>query len=154
NLPLRFHRFDIGAGCGNIIRAMDSIVVTTRQRNELVDITSQVAELVRKSGLVSGTCLLYVPHTTAGITINESYDPDVACDIIATLNRLVPAGRQYQHTEGNADAHIKSVLVGVSLLIPVENSRLALGRWQGIFFCEFDGPRERRCLVKLIADKK
>jgi secondary thiamine-phosphate synthase enzyme len=133
---------------------MDSILISTRRRNELVDITSQVAELVQKSGLVSGICLLYVPHTTAGITVNESYDPDVAEDITAALNRLVPQDRQYQHTEGNADAHIKSVLVGVSLMIPVENSRLALGRWQGIFFCEFDGPRERRCLVKLIGDKK
>jgi len=132
---------------------MDSISVTTRHRNELVDITSQVAELVSKSGITSGICILYVPHTTAAVTINESYDPDVACDIIATLNRLVPAGAGYQHTEGNADAHIKSVLVGCSVVIPVENSRLALGRWQGIFFCEFDGPRQRRCFVQLIGNK-
>jgi len=132
---------------------MHSISITTRRRNELVDITSQVAELVNKSGISFGSCILYVPHTTAGVTINESYDPDVAADIIAALNRLVPAGAGYQHTEGNADAHIKSVLVGCSLTIPVENGQLALGRWQGIFFCEFDGPRQRRCLVQLLGNK-
>jgi secondary thiamine-phosphate synthase enzyme len=132
---------------------MESVTVKTRNRTELVDITSQVEAVVKKSGVVSGICFVYVPHTTAGVTVNESYDPDVAKDITATLSRLVPHGAGYKHTEGNADAHIKSVLVGCSQLIPVENGRLVLGRWQGIFFCEFDGPRERRCLVKIIGDK-
>lgn len=133
---------------------MESLTIKTRQRTELVDITAQVAGLVEKSGIRSGICVLYVPHTTAGITINESYDPDVAWDIITTLNRLVPASQAYRHTEGNADAHIKSVLVGCTLTLPVEEGRLALGRWQGIFFCEFDGPRTRQCRVKIIGDQK
>ncbi len=132
---------------------MESFGIKTRSRTELVDITSEVQESVRKSGVVSGICFVFVPHTTAGVTVNESYDPDVAQDISQTLSRLVPAGAGYHHTEGNAHAHIKSVLVGCFQAIPVENRRLALGRWQGVFFCEFDGPRERRCLIKVIGDK-
>jgi len=132
---------------------MESFAVTTRSRTELVDITSQVQEVVTKSRVRSGMCFVYVPHTTAAVTVNESYDPDVAQDISSQLSRLVPAAGRYEHTEGNADAHIKSVLVGCTQMIPVENGRLALGRWQGVFFCEFDGPRERRCLVTVIGDK-
>lgn len=132
---------------------MESFGIKTRSRTELVDITREIDEIVKMSGVVSGICFVYVPHTTAGVTVNESYDLDVARDISVTLSRLVPAGAGYHHTEGNADAHIKSVLVGCFQAIPVENGRLALGRWQGVFFCEFDGPRERRCLVKIIGDK-
>ncbi len=132
---------------------MLSFSVTTHRRTELIDITVLVQEAVKKSGVTSGVCFIYVPHTTAGVTVNESYDPAVAEDIITTLSRLVPADRHYHHTEGNADAHIKSVLVGCCQAIPVTDGRLALGRWQGVFFCEFDGPRERQCLVKIIAEK-
>jgi len=108
---------------------------------------------VKKSGVASGTCLVYVPHTTAGVTVNEGYDPDVAADITAVLAKLVPAGAGYAHSEGNADAHVKASLVGASQTIPVEDGRLALGRWQAVFFCEFDGPRERRCQVTAIGNK-
>ncbi|MEO0069718.1 MAG: secondary thiamine-phosphate synthase enzyme YjbQ [candidate division WOR-3 bacterium] len=130
---------------------MVSLSVTTHSRTELVDITSKVQEIVEKTGVNSGICFIYVPHTTAGVTVNESYDPDVARDITTTLSRLVPSNFRYEHTEGNADAHIKSVLVGSFQAIPIEKGRLALGRWQGVFFCEFDGPRERKCLIKIIS---
>lgn len=99
-----------------------------------------------------GLCHLYVAHTTAGITINEGDDPDVARDIEVTLDKLVPKDAGYQHYEGNADSHVKSTLVGVSQTIPIESGRLALGRWQAIFFCEFDGPRTREVLVKVVRD--
>ncbi len=131
---------------------MPEIKVVTRSRSEFIDITAQVREVVEKSGVNSGLCVLYVPHTTAGVAINESYDPDVARDIINTLEKLAPANARYQHTEGNADAHIKSTLVGNAQVIPVENGQLRLGRWQGIFLCEFDGPRTRTCIVKIIND--
>lgn len=131
---------------------MESITINTRKRTELIDITAQIGQLVENSGIRSGLCILYVPHTTAGIAINESYDPDVAEDIIATLNRLIPSDRSYRHTEGNADAHIKSALIGISAVIPISDHRLALGQWQGVFFCEFDGPRTRKCWVKIISD--
>jgi len=129
---------------------MTSFTVKTHRRTELVDITNQVQEAVAKTGISSGVCFVYVPHTTAGICVNESYDPDVAEDITRTLSKLVPPDAHYQHTEGNADAHIKSVLVGTSQAILVENGKLSLGRWQGIFFCEFDGPRNRTCFVQVI----
>ncbi len=132
---------------------MISFPIKTHSRTELIDITPQVQEVVKKSGAESGICFIYVPHTTAGVTVNESYDPDVARDINTTLSRLVPVNLRYEHTEGNADAHIKSVLVNSFQIIPIEQGRLALGRWQGVFFCEFDGPRERRCLIKVISDK-
>lgn len=132
---------------------MISLSIATHSRTELVDITRKVQEAVQKTGVNSGMCFIYVPHTTAGVTVNESYDPDVARDITTTLSRLVPANFNYEHTEGNADAHIKSVLVSSFQAIPIENGRLALGRWQGIFFCEFDGPRERKCLVKVFSDR-
>ncbi|MEO0022135.1 MAG: secondary thiamine-phosphate synthase enzyme YjbQ [candidate division WOR-3 bacterium] len=132
---------------------MESLTINTQKLTELIDITAQISRLVEKSRIRSGICILYVPHTTAGITINESYDPDVAEDITALLNRLIPSDLSYRHTEGNADAHIKSVLIGTSLVIPIEDHRLALGRWQGIFFCEFDGPRTRECRVKIIGDR-
>jgi len=126
--------------------------VVTRSRTEFVDITARVQEIVQKSAIQSGLCLVYVPHTTAGVMVNESYDPDVARDISNALEKVAPQNARYQHTEGNADAHVKSMLVGTAQVIPVENGQLLLGRWQGIFFCEFDGPRQRTCIVKTISD--
>lgn len=131
---------------------MHSFSLATRHRTELIDITPQVQEALSKSGVSSGILLVFVPHTTAGVTVNESYDPDVAKDITAFLSKAVPAGAHYEHTEGNADAHIKSALVGTCQAIPIENGKLRLGRWQGVFFCEFDGPRERTFFVKIISD--
>jgi len=119
------------------------------RRTELIDITPQVEEAVRASGVQDGICLLYVPHTTAGITVNENADPSVKQDILEALERLVPPGAHYKHTEGNADSHIKATLVGSSVMIPVAGGRLAFGTWQGVFFCEFDGPRSRRVLIKV-----
>jgi secondary thiamine-phosphate synthase enzyme len=129
-----------------------TLTLKTARRTHLVDITREVARIVEDSGVVRGMCHLYVPHTTAGITINENDDPAVARDIEATLDRLVPSGSGYRHAEGNADSHIKSVLVGVSQSVQIENGRLALGRWQGIFFCEFDGPRSREVHLKILPD--
>ena len=126
--------------------------VKTARRTHLVNITAEVQRVVTESRVQSGLCHLYVTHTTAGITINEGDDPDVARDIEATLDKLVPKDAGYKHYEGNADSHVKSTLVGVSQTIPVVGGRLALGRWQAIFFCEFDGPRTREVLVKIVAD--
>lgn len=126
------------------------INVRTRSRTEFVDITAQVQEAVKESGLREGLCVIYVPHTTAAVTINEGADPSVQRDILSTLSRLVPYEARYAHTEGNADAHVKSTLVGASQMVPVEGGKLALGTWQSIFFCEFDGPRHRRVLLKLL----
>jgi secondary thiamine-phosphate synthase enzyme len=128
------------------------LTVRTSRHTELADITAEVERMVAASGISSGVCYLTVPHTTAGIIINENDDPDVARDIEATLERLAPAGAGYRHREGNADAHIKSALVGVSQVVFIEAGRLALGRWQGIFFCEFDGPRQRQVRLKLVPD--
>ncbi len=128
------------------------LAVNTARRTQLVDITGEVRKLVAESGVRHGVCQLYVPHTTAGIIVNEGDDPDVARDIEAALDRLVPRDAPYRHAEGNADSHIKSALTGVSQTIPVEDGRLALGRWQAIFFCEFDGPRQREVRVKIIPD--
>lgn len=128
------------------------VAVRTARRSELRDITADVQKAVTASGIASGVCHLYVPHTTAGILINEHDDPAVARDIGAVLDRLAPREAQYEHYEGNADAHAKAALTGTSATIFVEGGRLALGRWQGIFFCEFDGPRERRVRVKIVPD--
>jgi secondary thiamine-phosphate synthase enzyme len=131
---------------------MVSIEVTTRSRVELLNITTQVQNAVASVGVKAGICFVHVPHTTAGVTLNEAYDPDVAADIAACLARLVPHQAGYAHSEGNSDAHIKSVLVGTGLTIPVEDGKLVLGRWQGVFFCEFDGPRRRQVLIKVTSD--
>jgi len=128
------------------------LAVKTNRRTELVDITREVESLVKQSGVVSGVCYLYVPHTTAGITINENDDPEVPRDIEAFLDRLVPKDGSYRHREGNADSHVKSTLTGVSQTVQIEDGRLVLGRWQAIFFCEFDGPRQRHVRVKITPD--
>jgi secondary thiamine-phosphate synthase enzyme len=121
--------------------------VSTRRRAQLVDITERVAGAVARSGVTDGVCHVYVPHTTAGVTINEGADPDVARDIEARLEALVPKDAGYDHAEGNSDSHIKTVLVGPSCAAPVRAGKLALGTWQAIFLCEWDGPRTRRVEV-------
>ncbi len=129
---------------------MQSITVTTRARIVAVDITKDVEQVVRKSGVSEGLCHLYVPHTTAGIFINEHDDPDVAVDIMNTLTGLIPHDGKYQHAEGNSDAHIKSVMTASSVMVPITGGWLGLGRWQGIFFAEFDGPRTRNVHVTVL----
>lgn len=123
------------------------IDVSTGSRTQLVDITTRVASELSKTGMKNGTCHIYMPHTTAGLTINENADPDVARDILSGLARLVPVTGEYRHAEGNSDAHIKASLVGFSLMVPVIDGHLALGTWQAMYFCEFDGPRDRHVLV-------
>ena len=125
--------------------------VKTRERTELIDITSDINQLIQKSGTGQGLCMVYVPHTTAAVTINESADPSVKSDILMVLNQIIPWEENYRHLEGNSPAHIKSTLVGSSELIAIENRRLILGTWQGIFFCEFDGPRTRKVDVRIVA---
>lgn len=119
-------------------------------RTEFIDITGKVQELIKEAGAVSGVCYIYTPHTTAGITINEGADPSVQQDIQNALNRLIPFEADYQHREGNSDAHIKSTLTGVSEIVLIDEGRLLLGTWQAIYFCEFDGPRHRRVAVKIV----
>ena len=126
------------------------LTIKTSSRTEFVDITAKVQEAVDSTRLTDGLCMLYVPHTTAAITINESADPSVKADILMVLNEVVPWEAAYRHREGNSPAHIKSTLVGASELMAVEKGRLVLGTWQGIFFCEFDGPRTRRVQVTVI----
>lgn len=121
-----------------------TLEVATRQREELVDVTREVEAALLRAGVSDGLCLLFVPHTTAAVTVNENADPDVRRDIVAFLRRLVPQDGAFAHAEGNSDAHIKASLVGPSLTLPVEGGRLRLGTWQGVYFCEFDGPRRRR----------
>ncbi|HZV47571.1 MAG TPA: secondary thiamine-phosphate synthase enzyme YjbQ [Thermodesulfovibrionales bacterium] len=126
------------------------INVKSKARIEFIDITEMVQDVVKDAGIVKGVCFLFVPHTTAGITINEGADPSVQRDILNSLNRLIPHEMNYFHREGNADAHIKSTLVGTSVHVIVEDGKLLLGTWQSIFFCEFDGPRHRRVAAKFI----
>jgi secondary thiamine-phosphate synthase enzyme len=129
---------------------MIELTVKSRRREEMIDITDRVHRVVAESDLNSGLVVCYVPHTTAAVTINENADPDVSRDIGLHLTRLVPAEGDYRHSEGNSDAHIKASLLGASETVLVTNGRLVLGRWQGIYFCEFDGPRNRRLLVRVI----
>lgn len=126
--------------------------VITQKRTHFVDITDQVQEVLDEIRIKDGICYLYVPHTTAGIFINENADPDVKWDVEQTLEKLVPWNDDYKHIEGNAAAHIKSILVGTNTFVPIENGKLLLGTWQGIFFAEFDGPRTRKVYVKIIKD--
>jgi len=127
---------------------ISTLSIDTTDRSEMIDITSKVEEELKRSGLKDGVCFLFVPHTTAGITINESADPSVATDIQAMLNKLIPWEGSYRHLEGNSAAHIKSSLLGNSVMVFVESGHLKLGTWQGIFFCEFDGPRSRKLYIK------
>jgi secondary thiamine-phosphate synthase enzyme len=127
-----------------------TIHVKTTSRTEFIDITSDVKNIVNESGVNSGVCYVYVPHTTAGVTINEGADPAVARDILSTLNSLIPRSNGYLHMEGNSDAHIKTSLVGPSQTVIIEGGNLLLGTWQAVFFCEFDGSRSRNVMVKII----
>lgn len=129
---------------------MISLQVKTSIKQGLVDITTQVKRAVRESGVQQGICTLYVPHTTAAITINESADPSVKEDVITGLKRLVPEDPSYRHLEGNSHAHIQAILVGSSVQVFIEEGQLKLGTWQGIFFCEFDGPRSRELWAKFL----
>lgn len=123
--------------------------VSTHSRTELLDITVQVQKFVRESGVASGLLLLFVPHTTAAVTINENADPSVKEDLLAELNRLIPFTGRYRHAEGNSAAHVKSSLLGPSQTLLIEEGQLVLGTWQGVYFCEFDGPRKRTVLVQI-----
>ncbi len=129
---------------------IEEFTVKTGRRNEFIDITDRVGGIVSKSGVKEGICRVFVPHTTAAVTINEKADPNVVRDIISTLEKIVPPDAGYRHLEGNSDSHIKSSLVGASETIMVSSGKLLLGTWQAIFFCEFDGPRTRRCIVQVM----
>ena len=126
------------------------ISISTKSRAELLDITSKVEDAVKESKTKSGVCHIFVPHTTAAIMINENADPDVGRDILNGLERLVPFSGDYAHTEGNAAAHIRSSIIGTDATVLVENGGLKLGTWQGIFFCEFDGPRQRNVFIRIV----
>ncbi len=126
---------------------MKMIELRTRTKDEIVDLTAEVARIVDASGVTDGLCAVFVPHTTAAVTINENADPDVKADILMTLGKAVPEGLPYAHAEGNSPAHVKSSLIGSSVTVIVAGGKLRLGTWQGISFCEFDGPRSRKVWV-------
>jgi secondary thiamine-phosphate synthase enzyme len=129
---------------------MEELHIATDTRSQMVDVTSKLASVVASATVRRGALVAFVPHTTAGITINENADPSVPRDMLDAFTRLVPADLPYSHLEGNADAHVKASLVGSSVTIPIEDGRLQLGTWQGVYFAEFDGPRRRRLWVQLI----
>ena len=129
---------------------MDKFSVHTTDRTSMLNITNQVNDIIEKSGTKHGLCYIFIPHTTAAVTINESADPDVVADIIMELNKVIPFQDRYLHSEGNSAAHIKTSLVGSSECVFIEGGRLMLGTWQGIFLCEFDGPRTRQVWVKTV----
>ncbi|HOW84689.1 MAG TPA: secondary thiamine-phosphate synthase enzyme YjbQ [Candidatus Aminicenantes bacterium] len=129
---------------------MNSIEIKTRGREDFVDLTAEIERLVAASGVKNGLCVVAVPHTTAGIAVNENADPDVRTDLALVLRKIAPDGLPYAHSEGNSPAHVKAALVGSSATLLVEDGRLRLGTWQGIFFCEFDGPRTRQAWVQIV----
>lgn len=133
---------------------MQVLRVKTGRRTHYVDVTDQVQSVVSASQISEGICYVYVPHTTAGVTINEHADPDVAPDMEGAFDRTVPHKGAYRHSEGNSDSHIKATMTGISQMIFVKDGKLALGRWQGIFFCEYDGPRDRKFYVKVVGDSR
>ena len=124
--------------------------IKTNSRSEIIDITDKIQKIISDSKIKSGICIIYVPHTTAGITVNENYDPSVRIDILDYLEKIAPPSARYKHTEGNADAHIKTSVVGSSATLVIDDSKILLGSWQGIMFCEFDGPRSRKLVLKII----
>lgn len=132
----------------------DEIAIKTRAREEFADVTGRVRDVLVNSGVRDGLVHVYVPHTTAGVTINENADPDVTADMISHLSRMVPRSPSFMHSEGNSDAHIKASLMGSSVTVPVKDGRLLLGTWQGIYFAEFDGPRTRNVLVTIMGSGK
>jgi secondary thiamine-phosphate synthase enzyme len=129
---------------------MEEIKVKTNSKIEMIDITRQVQDIVQQSKVTHGICIVFVPHTTAAITINENADPAVRKDIIGELNKIIPLEDNYRHMEGNSAAHIKATLTGSSQTVIIENGELQLGTWQSLFFCEYDGPRSRKVWVKII----
>lgn len=129
---------------------MTRLEIRTERREQLVDVTARVAEAVRASAVREGWALVFCPHTTAGVTINENADPDVVTDILDALSRMVPAESTFRHVEGNSDGHVKASLLGSSVTVPIADGRLVLGTWQGIYFAEFDGPRNRKLLVTTV----
>jgi secondary thiamine-phosphate synthase enzyme len=130
---------------------MEKIIIKTSKRIDLIDITLQIQGVVAKNRIKEGLCVIFCPHTTAGLTINENADPSVRRDIINAMNRLIPQDSGYSHSEGNSDSHIKSSLFGPSLTIIIEDAKPSLGTWQGIYFCEGDGPRTREIWIKIIS---
>lgn len=132
---------------------MKTVTIETTERNQMIDITSIVQTYVRESGITDGVCYVYVPHTTAAVIINENSDPDVVRDVLNTLSKLIPYKDNYRHIEGNSDAHLKASLFGNTATVFVNNGRLVLGTWQSLFFCEFDGPRRRKVIIKVLGDK-
>ncbi len=132
---------------------MNTLTIRTSARCQLVDITELIRETVRKERIMDGICQIFVPHTTAAVTINENADPDVCRDIISILDRLIPYDGPYFHREGNSAAHLKASLIGSSVTVMIENGYLVLGTWQGIYFCEFDGPRSRKIHIKSLPGK-
>ena len=128
----------------------ETFQVKTSAKTDFIDITRSVQEIIKKSGIEDGICFIFVPHTTAAITINENADPSVPKDMMMELNKIVPFQDRYQHLEGNSSAHIKASLLGPSQTLFVESGKLVLGTWQGIFFCEFDGPRSRKVCIKVM----
>jgi secondary thiamine-phosphate synthase enzyme len=130
---------------------LEEIAVRSGRREEMIDVTTQVRAAVRRSGVDAGVAIIYCPHTTAAVTIQENADPDVRTDLMGHLVRLIPQDAGFHHAEGNADGHIKASLVGTSEMVPLDGGKLCLGTWQAVFFCEFDGPRDRRLLVKVVA---
>ena len=125
----------------------------TTERQGMINITNSARDTLRESGAASGVCIVYCPHTTAGITINENADPDVVRDMLFALEKTFPDRPEFRHAEGNSAAHLKASAMGASLTIPFQDGRLLLGMWQGVYFCEFDGPRKRRFFVKIMEDK-
>ena len=132
---------------------MKEIDIRTNSRTEMIDITNLVQVAINEKKVKSGICVVFAPHTTAAVTINENADPDVPRDIIFALEKAVPQSANYRHTEGNSPAHVKSSLLGASELVLIEDGRIVLGTWQSIFFCEFDGPRQRKVLVSVLSNK-
>lgn len=130
---------------------MVKLDVRTNSQTQFIDITQEVQQAISKSGIKSGICQIFIPHTTAGVTINENADPSVTRDILMELNKVIPFSDGYHHQEGNSAAHIKSSLVGCSLAVIIDGGQIQLGTWQGIYFCEFDGPRSRRLWLKIIS---
>ena len=130
---------------------IEQFTISTSSRNQLIDITDTVVGYVQRCGVKSGTCLVYTPHTTAAITVNENADPSVKSDIIRKLTDIFPQNDNYDHSEGNSDAHLKSSVIGCSQTLVIENGSLLLGTWQGIYFCEFDGRRSRHFYVKVVS---
>ena len=132
---------------------MLTLHLATENASEMINITADVRRLVEESGVRRGLCVVYAPHTTAGIAVQEGYDPDVCRDITTSLDKLVPREGDYRHAEGNSDAHIKALMCGSSQTIPIEYGKLQLGRWQAVFFCEFDGPRSRSVWIQIVKDE-